>query len=633
MFTGAASITVGSVATAQPVLNCTASAPVIIADNANVRYTPMPFPVTVTVTNTGTALASPVTATIIVPPDLHLAGDDAPNGYTKSLQPSWLFPQQSGQVQWMLRHPPTTMERQCVIKVWVKTPNADSSLCEATVIIPPLDSPILAPRCYVPDSLHFVDAEDSYVPNPFTVRLTCVNNGNTPAEDVTGTLILPPNVELVDPADSLSKHFSPSTLGKWRISDPVPELTWVVRWVPRLRVQAMPEFRFTVTGKSFAGVRLDSTEVRCQTRIHGLVPLFGGCMRIPDSLGLRADGMDVEPNPFTVRYPLRNISHISGRLSRVYLSFPPDGLTLNSSSPWPINSSLDTLVAPGDSIVFEWVIDVANRITRRNVLIQAVVIDDEGNPIMCEDRMPIANVSDNIVRWRLDGTCTSSEERLEFDKPNATYIPDTFLITGTVRNAGSLDLHEITTRITWLNPLDEQRNEMDLVELDPNASGNTSFRTHDLLHRGDSLTYAWKFRLKDWNRTWSMKYVRFNLEAGAKELSAAAVGNEARVEISPSKILTSITIPTPGICTLNPVHPNPFRASTTISFRLEKAAAVTLVVTDALGREVRRLLHAEYYSEGTHALSLDASGMTPGIYFVRMTVGEAQQFSRMILVR
>ena len=63
-----------------------------------------------------------------------------------------------------------------------------------------------------PDSLYFSPSGDAYLPNPFDVVLHCVNTGDTPAGNVTGTLILPPNVALDNPADSLTKTFTPSRM-------------------------------------------------------------------------------------------------------------------------------------------------------------------------------------------------------------------------------------------------------------------------------------------------------------------------------------------------------------------------------------------------------------------------------------
>lgn len=475
---------------AQPRLECSAEAPEIIADIANLRYLPSPMPLTLTVVNRGTALAHPVTATIVFDADLALAGDDAPDRYSKTLDPPGLFPTQVGKAQWLLRHPPSTIERSYKVRVFVHAPGADTVSCETTLIIPPLDTPLLSPRDYAPDKLQFDEAADSYVPNPFTLRLTCVNHSSMPATNVTGTLVLPQHVELVDPEDSLTKHFAPSTLTKWHIGDPVPELTWRVRWVPRLRVEKFPEFRFLVTGTYMDSLRLDTVEVRSQTRVPGLQPRFNGCMRIPDSLALRPDGRDVTPNPFIVRYPLYNVSHIAGRLVRVYISFPPDGLSLSPSSPWPMNSVLDAVVQPGDSMVFEWHIDVVNRITRRRVLIQVTVIDDEGNPMICEDRLPIAAVS----------------------------------VTGVRDEAAPL-----------------------------------AFR----------VSAPW---------------------------------------------------------------PNPFRSATRLEFHLTRAAPVTIVVADALGREVRRLSDGTHLSPGRHSIRFDAEGLPPGVYHCMLSDGTDTARRSMVLL-
>ena len=508
----------------EPILECVVEVPTITADNANVRYNPMPFPVTVTVTNEGGMRTDSVFATIIVPPDLSLAGADAPDNNTKRLLPSLLFPQQSGSVQWMVKHPPTTTEQQYVIQVWVKTANADSSLCEAVVTIPPLESPILAPRCYVPDSLSFDDNLDSYVPNPFQVRLTCVNNGNTVATNVTGTMILPPDVELVDPAEPLTKSFNPSTMPKWNIGDPVPELTWNVRWTKRYRFDAMPVFRFTVTGQNFANVQLDSTEVYCNVPVPGLQPLFRCDIEIPDSLGLNATETNVEPNPFTVRYTVTNDSKQIGKISQVVLYFPTsDGLSLNPASPNPTSFRPDLTLDKGESQTWEWIIDVKNRITRRNVQIQVIAFDDEGNPIPCDDWLPIAN-----LKTALTCDLQTSEPVLRYIPVLTEYDPTHFVISGTLRNSGGANLNEIVGELKWTDASGQ-----DLIELDPDFADNTNPKTRGVLFPGTDVTFTWGFRLKNKNTTDIPQYISFNLEYGSRETPYITNGCETFVEIDP----------------------------------------------------------------------------------------------------
>ncbi|MCB2205823.1 VWA domain-containing protein [bacterium] len=129
---------------AEPILECALDIPIITADTEKGMYAPMPFPVTVTVTNSGGLQTDSVFATIIVPPDLSLAANDAPDNHTKRVLPAILSASQVGTAMWMVKHPRALTEKQYTIQVWVKTSNADSSLCEAVVTIPPLTTPLSA---------------------------------------------------------------------------------------------------------------------------------------------------------------------------------------------------------------------------------------------------------------------------------------------------------------------------------------------------------------------------------------------------------------------------------------------------------------------------------------------------------
>ncbi len=619
-----ASVPVRAQGTPPPVLRCTLDVPVIAADNANVTYHPMPFPVTVTVTNEGGTRSDSVFATIVLPPDLRLADNDAPDGYTKALTHPALFPQQSSTAQYMVRHPPTTSEKQYTIEVRVEAANADTALCEAEIIIPPLESPILAPRCYVPDALEFDDALDSYVPNPFTVRLTCVNNGNTPAYSVTGTIELPPSVVFDPPEQQSSRRIYPTPLEKWRIGDPVPELTWTVRWVPRLRDEAQPEFHFTVTGQDFQGNQLDSTEVRCALRVPGLQPLFNGWIDIPDSLPRRSDTCDVWPNPFPVRLRLKNISPQVGMIRRIVLYFPrSDGLSLNPASRYPTDFDPELTLDKGEEKTLEWLIDVENRITRRNVQISVIAYDDEGNPMAHDDRLPIA-----CMRTEFRNTCLEpSSPVLRFDPVVGSYEPSNFVVGTWFYNRGCATLHDIVARLTW-----EDNSGLDLIEFDRDNTHDEYCAPGDLA-AGDSVECWWEFRVRNKNSSDIPQYVEFTLDYGARETPWFTNACDAWVEIDPAGT-TGIAAPSaPDACVLHPAHPNPFTGATSIPFELDRAIPVTVTVVDALGRECRRLLDGEMRGAGAHAVPFNAAGLHAGVYFIRFVTGEAVQQQRVILLK
>ena len=66
-------------------------------------------------------------------------------------------------------------------------------------------------------------------------------------------------------------------------------------------------------------------------------------------------------------------------------------------------------------------------------------------------------------------------------------------------------------------------------------------------------------------------------------------------------------------------YPNPFNPTTAISFSLLAVGEVSLQVFDVLGREVATLLNNETLEEGEHEIQFDASGLTSGVYFYRLS--------------
>jgi ligand-binding sensor domain-containing protein len=79
-------------------------------------------------------------------------------------------------------------------------------------------------------------------------------------------------------------------------------------------------------------------------------------------------------------------------------------------------------------------------------------------------------------------------------------------------------------------------------------------------------------------------------------------------------------------------YPNPFNPSTTIKFELPKPSNVRLSVFDMLGREVSVLVN-EKKEAGVHEVKFDASGLSSGVYFYRLTAGSFVQTLKLLLLR
>ncbi len=80
------------------------------------------------------------------------------------------------------------------------------------------------------------------------------------------------------------------------------------------------------------------------------------------------------------------------------------------------------------------------------------------------------------------------------------------------------------------------------------------------------------------------------------------------------------------------VYPNPFNPSTAINYQLSAFSYVTLTVYDLQGREVAELVN-DWRDAGYHEVTFDASDLSSGVYFYRMTTGSFEASRKMVLVK
>ncbi len=79
-------------------------------------------------------------------------------------------------------------------------------------------------------------------------------------------------------------------------------------------------------------------------------------------------------------------------------------------------------------------------------------------------------------------------------------------------------------------------------------------------------------------------------------------------------------------------YPNPFNASTALSYKLQAASKVKLAVYDIAGREIE-ILADGFYPAGAHQSVWDASKMASGVYFARLQADGVIQTRKLLLVK
>jgi photosystem II stability/assembly factor-like uncharacterized protein len=79
-------------------------------------------------------------------------------------------------------------------------------------------------------------------------------------------------------------------------------------------------------------------------------------------------------------------------------------------------------------------------------------------------------------------------------------------------------------------------------------------------------------------------------------------------------------------------YPNPFSSSTSIQFRIPSSSKVSLKVFDIQGSEVATLVNEEK-SAGSYKVKFESNGLSSGIYYYRLQVGESMETKKLCVVQ
>ena len=85
-------------------------------------------------------------------------------------------------------------------------------------------------------------------------------------------------------------------------------------------------------------------------------------------------------------------------------------------------------------------------------------------------------------------------------------------------------------------------------------------------------------------------------------------------------------------------YPNPFNPSTKISFKLPLNKNISLIIYDALGKEVNKLIDNKFYQHGKHEITWNGTNsnnksVTSGTYFYKLVSDNVEKSGKMILLK
>ena len=109
--------------------------------------------------------------------------------------------------------------------------------------------------------------------------------------------------------------------------------------------------------------------------------------------------------------------------------------------------------------------------------------------------------------------------------------------------------------------------------------------------------------------------------------------DDIQVERVQTSVLSDSKTPLPDSPELVGNYPNPFNPCTTIVFSLPAASTVRISVYNLLGRKVAAVAERDF-QPGEHRIVWSAdSGLSSGVYYYELKVGDYRQIEKMILMR
>ena len=284
-------------------------------------------------------------------------------------------------------------------------------------------------------SIAFVDTLNSYVPDPFEVRLVVTNNGDAPSKETRLLFAATPDLKLADGQSGVI------TIGELQPAERV-ERSFTLHAVPRL-TDTTVTLQFQVQGKGGLGDRIIESECAFDLTIPPTREVLFelACDSDPDIVF--ENGRYV-PNPFPWNVVVRNTGNSRAKNVRAVIALPVACVLEGGSASEIFIGDMD----PQSEKTVQWMVRARDVYEPDSSEICVRVLDEFNRTAVCCDSLILPAVREPD----LEVSCLLIPDTVRVDAQTGLYQPSEFTIDVQLRNAGSDPADSVYAEIIVTDP-------------------------------------------------------------------------------------------------------------------------------------------------------------------------------------
>jgi len=323
------------------------------------------------------------------------------------------------------------------ITIAVSAKNGARTECRWVIWVEKEYRPLNDLRCPETGSIiiAFVDTLNSYVPDPFEVRLVVTNNGDAPSKETRLLFAATPDLKLADGQSGVI------TIGELQPSERV-ERSFTLHAVPR-HTDTTVTLQFQVQGKGGLGDRIIESGCAFDLTIPPIREVLFELECDSDPEIVFEDGRYI-PNPFSWDVVVRNTGDSRAKNVRAVIALPVAYVLEGGSASEIFIGDM----APQSEKTVQWMVRARDVYEPDSSEICVRVFDEFNRTAVCCDSLILPAVREPD----LEVSCLVIPDTVRVDAQTGLYQPSEFTVAVQLRNTGSDPADSVYAEIILTDP-------------------------------------------------------------------------------------------------------------------------------------------------------------------------------------